>query len=337
VRRAVFYSIDREMFPPAVSSASTVIRAARRNQFDTILAVPESTIPRGWMDWAERQVGVRVAEVAFDRLVRIRKTANPHLPVSAVYRYCFEHFAGDYDRLLYLDADTRIVGDVSVLFDLSLDGFSFAAVQDHVPDPAVASPYRASLGLSLDIPYLNSGVLLIDPSRWLAEDTSARVLAFLEDHLDACWHADQSALNAVVRGEFQHLSPVWNMLFPVWFLAQLQSVIEPAVLHYVGGRKPWRPLQWRLVEAREELPYREFFRRSPWSRYMESFFTVRDLRLYWRFRRRRLLRRLRGRPLYAPPDVDERRRYVDFVRQSAFADVTQGLAARTDGMLRAVA
>jgi lipopolysaccharide biosynthesis glycosyltransferase len=337
-RCAIFYTVDRGMFPPAVFSAHSLKAQKHRNSFDTVIAVPENSIPLEWMEWAEKNVGLKVKEVSFHSLVRIERTPNPHLPTSTTFRYHFDHFASDYDRLIYLDADTRVVGDISLLFDLCLGDHSFAAVQDAIfvagTDPhSVASAYFAGLGLDSSTRYLNSGMLVIDPTRWRQDRISQKVNEFMESNLDSCLFADQSALNAVVRGSFQNLSPVWNALFPIWFNGRLSEFVSPALFHYVGSMKPWKPLQWRYTEARDYRYYQDFFRCSPWSNFINSFFSVRDLWHYVRYRRRRILRRLRGRPPLAPWPADQVARYVAHLCHTDFADVNQGIVVRSGNTL----
>ena len=118
------------MFPPAVFTAHSVRRHTPKTSFDLIIAVPQNTIPRAWIDYAEAHAGVTVRECAFDSHLAITRTSNRYLP-PLTYRYFFDRFlASGYRKLIYLDADIEVRGDISALFALDLEGHAFAAVPD---------------------------------------------------------------------------------------------------------------------------------------------------------------------------------------------------------------
>ena len=172
-------------------------------------------------------------ECAFDQHLAITRTSNRYLPPSATYRYFFDRFlASGYRKLIYLDADIEVRGDISALFALDLEGHAFAAVPDSLIDSdarATVRSYRAAARPRGRDRYANSGVLVIDPERWTQQGLTERVIRYLGDHLDDCYWVDQDALNAVVRGDFQKLSPVWNMMAILWYRSDIAATIEPAV------------------------------------------------------------------------------------------------------------
>src|SRR3546814_12428085 len=56
--------------------------------------------------------------------------------------------------------------------------------------------FRA-LGMSEPFRYFNSGVMLIDIARWMADDLAERLLGFIERNAAVCTLPDEDALNAV--------------------------------------------------------------------------------------------------------------------------------------------
>jgi len=341
LRNAIFLSVDRAGFPPAVFAAHTAKINAPADAFDTVIAVPENVVEPLWIHWAEANVGAVVREVSLVEHIGFQKTANRYIPPSTAYRYLFDLFLpSHYDKLIYLDADVRVLGDLSRLFELDLGGHVFAACPDAVvtayedgSDPWTAN-YIAKLGWDLAVTMVNPGLLVIDPRRWLEKDLGRRVMADLREHIDVYLSVDQDALNLLVRGAFQPISPVWNMLTMLWLAADFSDVISPSVLHYAGPQKPWKVKSWGY-DQKEILPYREFFRSSPWPDLALSLWrespTWKECRRYYR---RLLKRTVMGRwPLYPASNVEK---YKDHIRSFDFADKRQRLVAcDATGVLRA--
>jgi len=336
---AVLLTVDGGMFAPALFTAHSVLRRAPKTPFDLVIAVPQNSVPRAWIDYAEMHIGVTVSEIAFDRHLSVTSTGNRNLPPSALYRYFFDRVLGPrYRKVIYLDADMRVDGDISALFDLDCEGHPFAATPDGMISSDASGQWRAylaRLGLDETVCYANTGLLVIDPERWAAQEVSARLLDYLGRHAEACTLVDQSALNAVVRGSFQKLSPVWNMLSGIWFASDIADTIHPVVFHYSGASKPWRPLTWPYDPAVTEL-YRDFFRSLPWPAAVNWSGDFADWRQFLRFRRRAVLRRLRGRPAVKPVADETMMKFRQFVRNEPFADVRQGIVQwQADGSLGA--
>ena len=113
---------------------------------------------------------------------------------------------------------------------------------------------RRSLGLALDTPYFNAGLMAIDRAEWRRRALAERVARALRDTPERFPFNEQDALNATLLGDFAPLSPRYNFMGD-FFLLDLERRIEPIVLHFVNAPKPWELELWR-GEARfaRELP-----------------------------------------------------------------------------------
>lgn len=336
--KALFLCVDRAMFPPALLTAHTAREKACAHTFDIVIAVPENSIEIQWLDWAQSEVGVIVKEVPLPERLGIARTANRRIPPSTCYRYLFDLFVPpQYHKLVYLDADIRVTGDISRLFALDLGSHPFAAC----PDGGItahranswAARYVEGLGWDMSIPYANAGVLVIDPKRWLELDIGGRVIHQVRSNLDTYVLIDQCALNVLTRGEFTPISPVWNMQMPIWLATDLSDVVAPAVLHYAGPSKPWVAIDW-WGSPDENDAYQRFFRQSP----CPSFASIGGRRPTWRQARRYLKRwakwKLTGRRSPGNPQIDVNS-YKRHIRTFPFEDKAQGLTScDTGGVLR---
>ncbi len=167
-------------------------------------------------------------------------------------------FAGQYRRLLYLDADVFPQGgDFSRLLRLACPT-AVAAVRDNSQwrTPGRRPDSFKRLGLA-PAPYFNSGVLLIDVERFNADRVLDRCLAFAGEHPPERIGLDQDLLNAVLHGDWSELGPVWNWQY-TWASRLTEAMVGANILHFIGPRKPWKhdggelPLKFRRA-------YRDFF------------------------------------------------------------------------------
>jgi Glycosyl transferase family 8 len=163
-------------------------------------------------------------------------------------------FAGQYRRLLYLDADVFVQGgDFSALLGVDLGAHVLGAVRDNIqwrtsgrrPEQFRRLGYAAA-------PYFNAGVLLIDVAAFNDAGLMQRCVALGRTHRDQMIRHDQNLLNGTLRGDWAELSPVWNWQY-TWASRLFEAMADAHVVHFIGPKKPW-------THERGELPLR--FRRA---------------------------------------------------------------------------
>jgi lipopolysaccharide biosynthesis glycosyltransferase len=120
---------------------------------------------------------------------------------------------------------------------------------------------RRSVGLALDTPYFNAGLMAIDRVAWRAERITERVTRALAEEPERYPFMEQDALNATLAGAFAPLSPRFNFMGD-FLLLDLERSIEPIVLHFVVPPKPWEA--GYRGEPRFAAAYRDWFAASPW-------------------------------------------------------------------------
>ena len=76
----------------------------------------------------------------------------------------------DKDKVLYVDGDTAIVGDLEPLFEIDIDNYYLGAVQD------TAGPvYREAVGITNNEIYFNSGVTIINLKKWREDKNGTEI------------------------------------------------------------------------------------------------------------------------------------------------------------------
>jgi lipopolysaccharide biosynthesis glycosyltransferase len=151
-------------------------------------------------------------------------------------------------RVLYLDADTIILGSLSELLRTPLRDHPIAAVRDyHTPTISAQDglPDWQELGLDAGLSFFNSGVLLVDLDRWEREKYEHAAVQHARRY-QAVSCNDQHALNAAFAGRWHELPPVWNTT-RFWFKAERRThayaniLSEARIVHFIGPHKPWKP------------------------------------------------------------------------------------------------
>ncbi|MEV7357323.1 glycosyltransferase family 8 protein [Kitasatospora sp. NPDC091276] len=197
--------------------------------------------------------------------LRPAPTTDPRYPVSdwvsgAVYvRLAIPEVIPDERRVLYLDADTLVLGDLRPLLRQSLDGRPVGAVRDPqnpVLGRGIQLPGWDQLGVPYGRDYFNSGVMLMDLDRCQQLGVFERSRQFLSEHPDKVRFWDQDALNWAVDDNWHRLERRWNTFAMSPQAAQpgfvhyaeedspLAQLLEDektaALVHFAGPAKPWQ-------------------------------------------------------------------------------------------------
>lgn len=180
-----------------------------------------------------------------DDLAEVALTGSDHVPKATFLRlFALERLATRYRKVIYADGDVFLSwGSWADLLDLPDSALPIAAVAGRSvwfnhPRMRYGRRYRQALCAAMGDRYLNSGVLVVNSGPYLAQDMSRRSLAFFRDNPSLCEQGDQSALNAVLAGNWDELSPSWNWQVATHNLPVLAR-LHPRVIHFTGPIKPW--------------------------------------------------------------------------------------------------
>ena len=146
----------------------------------------------------------------------------------------------DEERILYIDSDLIVQGNLAELWEMDLgDAVMAAAIDVTAKDLGNAKLPTRELGLPESAPCLNSGLLVMNVKRWRDSNVTANALAYLRQWPDHALNWDQSALNVVLYGRWKMLDARWNT--PAWLAdcGREGCSLEAPVLHFVGPHKPW--------------------------------------------------------------------------------------------------
>ena len=150
----------------------------------------------------------------------------------------------DVHRVLYLDADVIVAGNIEELFQLDMTNKAIAGTLDFLSKNR--STYQRC-GYDMEKGYVCAGVLLMNLDYWREHDIANKVIRWGRDNNERIEFPDQDAINYICR-DIKILLPLkYNIVdgffrddfFYVKFPEELRECVEsPAIIHY-AGQAPW--------------------------------------------------------------------------------------------------
>ena len=177
----------------------------------------------------------------FTKLLRETNNDPPILMVSARY------LPTSLDRVLYLDPDIVVNGDIRELYHLPMDRYYFAAASHTGPFITTVSSLR--LDMEEDSPYINSGVMLMNLKRLRAEQDYGEVFDFIKKRKPFLILPDQDIISSLYGSRILALDTYrYNMtdrLFRQHSVFEKNLTLDwvrknSILIHYCGRNKPWK-------------------------------------------------------------------------------------------------
>lgn len=154
-------------------------------------------------------------------------------PKSAFSRlFAYKLLPETVDRVLYLDCDIIVDGNLKNLYKMQMDGKIILAVKD-----CVSKAYKQKIGIKGDDVYINTGVMLMNLQRMRNFPMEEKITEFVSKYAPAMNYADQEIINGIFQGEFGILPPEWNVMtqFNQYSYSQLRWIRHPH--HYYSEQQ----------------------------------------------------------------------------------------------------
>lgn len=185
-----------------------------------------------------------------------RSDHNQWSPLLWAFPLCTEILPEDvHGNLVYLDIDMLIREDLEPLYGLPLaaEGYLAAAVNESRRE---TRPHMVESGWPEAAGYgFNNATLVIDVDAYRRDGIPAKILEWYAKYKDVSIAVDQDAENIVFGDRTKRLPIRWN--YSDGWLERilkcrpwqkewrvhprkevLEAIFNPAIIHYVGGRKP---------------------------------------------------------------------------------------------------
>lgn len=205
-------------------------------------------------------------EIADSRLLEME--GFNHITRASYFRFAIPTFApADAKRVIYLDSDLVVLGDLRELAQVNLRGNMIGAVCDAAVDSEAFgerwgfAPKRLS--------YFNSGVLVLDIEMIRNAGGFEPAIKTLTEHREKCTFGDQCALNVMMWDRWTLIDPTWNVQrrmvmsegTPCYLTPEeMQTGQRPKIIHFTETNKPWavdgyHPYVWMYYKYLRHTPY----------------------------------------------------------------------------------
>lgn len=197
-----------------------------------------------------RGFNCQVIFVLVDKSTFLHLPLFSHLGYEAYLRLSMpEILGGETKKIIYLDSDLVIENPISEMSSFCSTMQPFAACSISGTPGTLENKKR--VGFTNEMPYFNSGVMVINVDSWLRNKLTEKVFDILKREGSRLKCPDQDALNIAVRGQFSRLPVRYNVTSECYRSDAAASapseVIEatkrPAIIHFTGRNKPWIPLR----------------------------------------------------------------------------------------------
>ncbi|MFN5447344.1 MAG: glycosyltransferase family 8 protein [bacterium] len=166
-------------------------------------------------------------------------------PLETYYQYLLVDVFKELDRILYLDVDIVVNGDLAPLWNTNLTGFYCAGVVDFKCDK---NGHKYVLGMTDNHIYVNSGVLLHNLEKIRADKKAQELFADTFNLKDIIKYADQDVINYTYRGSIKEIDNIYNF-GSSYVNRQFWKRRNAVIIHYLGRTKPWR--KWNPLRLHE--------------------------------------------------------------------------------------
>lgn len=183
----------------------------------------------------------------------------------------------DISKALYLDCDLVLKDDIGKLWSYDLGEYCLAAVESVSIDKEHLRgiiPSNAS--------YFNSGVLLINLSKWRESNITQQVIQFIKNYQDKIIWWDQDSLNVILYKQWLSLPLKWNQQTNFFEISTqktdrkdelMEAINSPSIIHYTGLHKPWEYIDNHPYK----YEYYNYLSLTPWN----SFIQKKSFRLFF--------------------------------------------------------
>lgn len=190
-----------------------------------------------FLDMADEPFSIDFVDVtSYLRSIANQLPLRDYYSYTTYYRLFIAEMFPEYDKVLYLDSDTVILGDISRLYNTNIAGYLVAAVQDQaIYSTTIFQEYvEQVLGVGKDA-YFNAGILLINTGEFRSQKLLDQFINLLYQY-NFVVAQDQDYLNVLCKDRVLYLDRAWNL--QVFGIIPLdESAFQ--LIHYIMVSKPW--------------------------------------------------------------------------------------------------
>ncbi len=236
----IFYAFDDSFAKYAVVSITSMMEHAD-NQRQYVIHVLSTGLSAEMQETiralANEQFEFRFVDVTeYTRSIAHKLPLRDYYSMTTYYRLFISEMFPEYDKAIYIDSDTVVLGDISQLYDQELGQNLVGAAHDQVfVQMDVYGTYAEEvLGINRNQMF-NAGILLINCRAFRQEQVLAQFIDLLYMY-NFVVTQDEDYLNLICKDRVLWLDQRWNTLI----IGEIPyDVRQSYIVHYNMVAKPW--------------------------------------------------------------------------------------------------
>lgn len=160
-----------------------------------------------------------------------------HFSVVMYYRLFIETLFPQYDKVIYLDCDIIVLGDISKFYNTNLGDNLVGAIQEQVVNSKQEFIDYAenALGIYPVKKYFNSGILLMNLAKFREYKIQDKFVYLIKNYNFDVIDPDQAYLNVLCKDRVHYFPNGWNKE-----ALSIELEGELNIVHYALYKKPWQ-------------------------------------------------------------------------------------------------
>ena len=236
----VFFSADDNYIPYLDVAVASLIENASKSYTYRIIIL-NTGISQGNIDKVKQNERPGFSIEFFDiskalENVRVYFKNVYHFSIVTYYRLFISSIFPQYDKIVYLDSDIVVLGDISELYNTEMGDNILAAVPDQNIKTMDAFKRYIEIAISVNPDeYINAGVLLINLDAYRKNEIEKKLVRLITSFNFDLVDPDQAYLNYLCKKKIHFLPNGWNKI-PSGFPCEGKKNI----VHYALYKKPWQ-------------------------------------------------------------------------------------------------
>lgn len=245
----IFFACDNGFIKyTAVSLKSLMMNADRSREYNIHILNTgiEEENKRIIMDMADDTF-----HIFFDDVTYYLKSLESRLPLrdyysnTTYYRLFLAEMFPEYEKAVYIDSDTVVLGNIAELYDYDIGDNYVGAVSDPVIYQTEIFADYAEQVLDIDRNhYFNAGVLVLNIRQFKEQDILGQFADLLRAYTFVVAQ-DQDYLNIICKNHVYWLDPKWNSETFGKMVCEEEDI---CLIHYNLAEKPWHYENCRLAK-----------------------------------------------------------------------------------------
>lgn len=238
----IFFAVDNNYFPYMAVTLKSLLENASPKYFYKFHVLSSSDLNPEWKQSVEKCLTPYSSIEYFDVRPAMEKIkqdlhVRDYYSLDTYNRFFIDTLFPQYDKVIYLDADIVVTGDISKLYRKNISNYLVGCVPEQVMQKyKVFGEYVVKvLGVKLKT-YFNAGMLLMNTKMFRAYNVQKRFINLLKQYKFRVTQ-DEDYLNVICQNKTRILDFGWNKM-P--FDDKKFNCRKVNLIHYNLNWKPWR-------------------------------------------------------------------------------------------------